>query len=140
MAAGGSVYEAWEERRGVEERRRLAAAAAAAGKAKGGGVEGQVEEEEEEEYVGKGKGKSKDSSRRVRREEEEGGERGEGTQEPREGLGDGVVSPAKRDQQPALGPLVLLACRHIYHQSCLEALLEKDEEGKVGEYRCPIDG
>ena len=133
MAAGGRVYEAWEERRELEERRRLAAAATAAGK-------GKEDEEEEEEYVGKGKGKSKDPSRRVRREEEEGGERGEVTQDPREGLGDGVVSPAKRDQQPALGPLVLLACRHIYHQSCLEALLEKDEEGKVEEYRCPIDG
>ena len=141
VAAGGMVYEAWEERRGVEERRRLAAAAA--GKGKGVGGEGKEDEEEEEEYVGKGKGKSKDSSRRVRREEEEGGEGGEGgeaKQDPREGPGDGVVSPAKRDQQPALGPLVLLACRHIYHQSCLEALLKKDEEGKVEEYRCPIDG
>lgn len=49
-------------------------------------------------------------------------------------------------QQPALGPLVLLACRHIYHQSCLDTLLanerERDREGtgKDGKYRCPIDG
>jgi hypothetical protein len=50
------------------------------------------------------------------------------------------LSPRKKDQQPALGPLVLLACRHIYHQNCLEGLLAKDGFGKEREYRCPIDG
>lgn len=47
-------------------------------------------------------------------------------------------------------PLVVLACRHIYHQSCLEALQPRDEltgarrhvdeYGREREYRCPIDG
>jgi hypothetical protein len=52
--------------------------------------------------------------------------------------------------QPAYRPLVVLACRHIYHQSCLEALQPRDEVtgarrhvdeyGREREYRCPIDG
>ncbi|CAN8101378.1 unnamed protein product [Discula destructiva] len=47
-------------------------------------------------------------------------------------------------------PIVVLACRHIYHQSCLEALQLKDQidgarrhvddYGREREYRCPIDG
>lgn len=46
--------------------------------------------------------------------------------------------------------LVVLACRHIYHQSCLEALQSHDQAdgagrrvddyGREREYRCPIDG
>lgn len=43
-----------------------------------------------------------------------------------------------------LGPLVVLACRHVYHQSCLDALQEKQETtgglGREREYKCPIDG
>ncbi|PNY24532.1 Vacuolar protein sorting-associated protein 8 [Tolypocladium capitatum] len=50
-----------------------------------------------------------------------------------------VGGPGK---DPPLGPLVVLACRHIYHQRCLEGLQEKHENGVSGrerEYRCPID-
>ncbi|KAK1829489.1 hypothetical protein QBC39DRAFT_356677 [Podospora conica] len=50
-------------------------------------------------------------------------------------------------QQAVLGPLVVLACRHIYHQSCLEEIQTKQggqgDSGRLGkeaEYRCPIDG
>lgn len=59
-----------------------------------------------------------------------------------------------------LGPLVVLACRHVYHQSCLEQLQEQEEQrqreqhkkGAIGltinlwknegerEFKCPIDG
>lgn len=49
-------------------------------------------------------------------------------------------APAK---DAPLGPLVVLACRHIYHQSCLDSLQEKQENGVIGrerEYKCPIDG
>lgn len=47
------------------------------------------------------------------------------------------------DRETPLGPLVVLACRHIYHQGCLDALQEKQgQAGREhdGEYRCPIDG
>ena len=52
-------------------------------------------------------------------------------------------------KDPPLGPLVVLACRHIYHQSCLDAVQEKQESGVSGserhrerdrDYKCPIDG
>lgn len=65
-------------------------------------------------------------------------------QEPNGGLGAAVSNPQTTQ------PLVVLACRHIYHQSCLEALQPKDEltgarrhvdeYGREREYRCPIDG
>ncbi|KAL7901951.1 Golgi CORVET complex core vacuolar protein 8 domain-containing protein [Trichoderma sp. SZMC 28014] len=48
---------------------------------------------------------------------------------------------ANKDQ--LLGPLVVLACRHIYHQTCLDALQEKQENGILPrdlDYKCPIDG
>ncbi|KFY84186.1 hypothetical protein V500_09518 [Pseudogymnoascus sp. VKM F-4518 (FW-2643)] len=46
-----------------------------------------------------------------------------------------------------LGPLVVFACRHLYHRQCLEAALAKKAEGTWKEplhdgreFRCPIDG
>lgn len=42
-----------------------------------------------------------------------------------------------------LGPLLVLACRHIYHQRCLEAVQLQADTGDpddVREFRCPIDG
>lgn len=68
----------------------------------------------------------------------------ESVQQPAAGLGVANQSP----QGPQ--PLIVLACRHIYHQSCLEALQPRDEltgarrhvdeYGREREYRCPIDG
>ncbi|KAG7292904.1 hypothetical protein NEMBOFW57_002949 [Staphylotrichum longicolle] len=80
---GGMVYEAWEERRGVEERRRgggvrgrwgvefrgVAGAAAAAAAGEG---ERRGRREDEEEYSGKGKGKGKSLAPRAVQAEEEG--------------------------------------------------------------------
>jgi hypothetical protein len=43
--------------------------------------------------------------------------------------------------QQDLGPLIVLACRHIYHQTCLEAMQTEDAHGSdEREFRCPIDG
>ena len=158
VQGGRGVWEAWEV---AEERRRVGRGVrgirggGAAGGERGGmgvgvgviagagaGRGGGEGDGEEEVYVGKGKGKGKDLSPRLRQGDEEGeggGGRGEeGKRDPREG--EGAVSGTKKDQPPVLGPLVLLACRHIYHQSCLETLLAKDGLGKETEYRCPIDG
>ncbi|KAH0492545.1 hypothetical protein TgHK011_007493 [Trichoderma gracile] len=49
----------------------------------------------------------------------------------------------KSSKDQVLGPLVVLACRHIYHQTCLDALQEKQENGVLPrelDYKCPIDG
>ena len=88
---GAAVVDAWEERRGVEERRRR-----------------------ERGAVGKGKGKAAEVG--------VGGEDGE--------------AEARRGQ--TVDQLVLLACRHIYHRKCIDALQEEGDGH--GEYRCPIDG
>lgn len=148
----GNVFEAWEEKKALEERRRtqrkgMMAPPGAVGKGSGfglgsglGGVGGGGED-----YPGKGKGK--DLSPRLRQEEGQGHDDGPNKRDPREGLlhdndmeNAGGAAGLPHREQPKLGPLVLLACRHIYHQSCLEALLAKDGYGKEKEYRCPIDG
>ncbi|KAL7908762.1 Golgi CORVET complex core vacuolar protein 8 domain-containing protein [Trichoderma velutinum] len=52
-----------------------------------------------------------------------------------------IAGKSNKDQ--VLGPLVVLACRHIYHQTCLDALQEKQENGVLPrelDYKCPIDG
>lgn len=44
-------------------------------------------------------------------------------------------------KKPELGPLVVLACRHTYHQSCLERIQGEENAGLEGrEFKCPIDG
>lgn len=51
---------------------------------------------------------------------------------------------SRQNNDQDLGPLVVLACRHIYHQSCLEAVQLEDtstdahHDGR--EFKCPIDG
>jgi hypothetical protein len=144
---GAKIYEAWEERKALEEKRRLQRQGGklviSAGRGGGGGNEGVGGAQEELEYTGKGKGK--DLSTAVRQPQEEEAEEGgvgpeKGKQDPRDGVDDNGAASSRKTDQPALGSLVLLACRHIYHQSCLEALLAKDGHGKGTEYRCPIDG
>jgi vacuolar protein sorting-associated protein 8 len=63
---------------------------------------------------------------------------------PNAGDGSGAGSQLELGAQKELEPLVVLACRHIYHQSCLEAI-QAGKEVPVGisdgrEFRCPIDG
>lgn len=61
-------------------------------------------------------------------------------------------TPATRPLQKPLGPLVVFACRHIYHRDCLDEILAQEEAsglvaasdrrrrtGMEREYRCPID-
>jgi hypothetical protein len=110
--AGGSVFEAWEDKQAVEEdvrkQRQMRLAERAKGKAG--------------ESDGKDKGKSLDTR-------------------PSSMLIESDTAAAGKEAP--LGPLVVLACRHIYHQSCLDSLQERQENGIVGrerEYRCPVDG
>ncbi|KAI1862847.1 uncharacterized protein JN550_009994 [Neoarthrinium moseri] len=135
----GNVFEAWETKQAVEDKKReerqLAKAAIGApaerGKGKAetprklldNGLEGMAAEE--------------DSSNATEHTKI-------GTAENPATNG-GQNSP-RRDQP--LGPLVVLACRHIYHQSCLDQLQAQkgeshrsvDDYGREREYRCPIDG
>lgn len=83
--------------------------------------------------------------------EPEGHTQVEDTQNPdAAGLqGDEGLDPAEQHRQNPQ-PLVVLSCRHIYHQSCIEALQPRedmmggrrhvDDFGREREYRCPIDG
>merc|ERR1712000_378241 len=44
-------------------------------------------------------------------------------------------------KKEVLGPLVVLACRHVYHQVCLDAVQDRQGDGgREREYKCPIDG
>ncbi|KAL7620288.1 Vacuolar protein sorting-associated protein 8 [Parahypoxylon ruwenzoriense] len=142
----GNVFEAWEEKQAIEKKKReekktaLTGQTATRGKAKADPLERQVEP-----YNGKGKGKGTDTGGPGSSGEQDGS----GKQEAREAAveSNGDVYKQRKDQP--LGPLVVLACRHIYHKACLDALQAKrvtenhrevDEFGRETEYRCPIDG
>lgn len=113
--AGAAVFEAWEDRQAIEDKRRKERQADVSERAKG--------DVGEADHGAKGKGIEMRASSMVP-------ESGESS-----GAGTGKDRPVE--------PLVVLACRHIYHQSCLDSLQERQENGDVGrerEYRCPIDG
>lgn len=115
--SGGAVFEAWEDKQAVEDRRRKERKAQATERAIGRTTA-------ERDSKGKGKGKSLDTR-------------------PSSVLIESVTVEPASGKDPPLGPLVVLACRHIYHQSCLDAVLEKQNGGRAGherEYKCPIDG
>ncbi|QPG96023.1 hypothetical protein C2857_002909 [Epichloe festucae Fl1] len=110
--AGGSVFEAWEDKQAAEDAARRVRKIRFSERAKGKPGESDV----------KNKGKSLDTR-------------------PSSMLIESEAGVAGKDA--LLGPLVVLACRHIYHQSCLDALQEKQENGVIGrerEHKCPIDG
>lgn len=68
----------------------------------------------------------------------EDGGKGKG-KAPAEVGAEGVeTGDAGAEARAPLDQLVLLACRHIYHRKCIDALQEEGEGH--GEYRCPIDG
>ncbi|KAG5929139.1 hypothetical protein E4U42_006962 [Claviceps africana] len=112
--AGGSVFEAWEDKQLAEEAARRDRKLWLAEKAKGKTGKSNVSN--------KGKGPDmRPSSSSMPAEPD--------------------ASAGGRDAP--LGPLVVLACRHVYHQSCLDSLQEKQETNGTGrerEYKCPIDG
>ncbi|KAI3324556.1 Golgi CORVET complex core vacuolar protein 8-domain-containing protein [Xylariaceae sp. AK1471] len=147
----GNVFEAWEEKQAIEDSRRVEkkATAAIAATAEMSSARGKSKAEvpqQPEAYLGKGKGKSAESA------SQQGPSGGATAQDEDPHEESAVVvngnATSVRNNQP-LGPLVVLACRHIYHQSCLDALQEQrkgerhrtvDEFGREREYRCPIDG
>jgi vacuolar protein sorting-associated protein 8 len=121
----GDVFSKWEERQELDTKRRKERRSELAG--------GQVERGKGRAHVRNtskssivetsiGKGKGATTGGAVDTEEE-----GQET----EGQDQAVV-------QQDLGPLVVLACRHIYHQSCLEAM--EVDAAPDREFRCPIDG
>lgn len=144
----GNVFEAWEEKQAMENKKREEKKAAdARGKNK---VE--PPPKDAETYQGKGKGKSTDTSGGGPSSSE--GQAANGVQDVQGPAAEanGDVYGRRKDQQP-LGPLVVLACRHIYHKACLDTLQAKRGEGENGTghrevddfghevaYRCPIDG
>ena len=165
----GNVFEAWEERQAEGERQRLQKKILMSpinlddrGKGRSGGSS--LASPIEEDYNGNGKGKGRDLSPRFEALDVRHGNELNGHNEPvrdgdvklqssggAPGLGassaNSECSPLSPGQGGALlGPLVVLACRHIYHQSCLEELQMKEaiqkggRHGKEAEYRCPIDG
>ncbi|KAI5467315.1 Golgi CORVET complex core vacuolar protein 8-domain-containing protein [Mariannaea sp. PMI_226] len=111
--SGGMVFEAWEDKQADEEKRRRERLADHADRAKGNNGESDS----------KSKGKGVDTR-------------------PSSMLMEPADANAANGKQQPLGPLVVLACRHIYHQSCLDALQERQENGagRERDYRCPIDG
>lgn len=123
----GNVFEAWEEKQAIEEKRRQERRAQV-GKGKGAMAHGV--EMSDADPKGKGKAKGKETVLSNQRETHGG-----------EGDDAGQVNGKE-----TLGPLVVFACRHIYHQSCLEALQEKagwtatHDHGREREFRCPVDG
>ena len=128
-----------EERRRSERKARSAGGSTEGGKPKAE----DVGEASRVTHDVKGKGKGVESTEAEADDpsgETEANDTGVGTE----------VTRGERDYQP-LGPLVVLACRHAYHQMCLDALQAQqdsngegrrrpDEYSREREYRCPIDG
>jgi hypothetical protein len=126
--AAGDIFKKWEEkqaREAIAREERRAGMQVERGK---GRAKAQVNPTEEisGEDAGKGKGKGK----------------GDGESPPASTKKSKPVGMESQDKD--LDPLIVLACRHIYHQSCLEAVQTDDPSGDVlregREFRCPIDG
>ncbi|KAM0335359.1 hypothetical protein ACHAQA_000404 [Verticillium albo-atrum] len=144
----GNVFEAWEEKQAAEEERqseRKALLASNADRSKGKGAAARSGAAQDDPR-GKGKGGSSHGSEQAN---EGTGTKADDASDDDEGVTDPAV---KSPREQPLGPLVVLACRHIYHQACLDALQAQQDangEGKhrmsveanhAREYRCPVDG
>lgn len=138
----GDVFSKWEERRELEEHRRKIKRTVSSGGApeRGKGVASarsdslpKAEWESNRNGQSKGKGNNLDQA-------SAGGPRKE-----MDGQQDDNDNEDEATGSQDLGPLVVLACRHIYHQACLEAIQTNDDGAKNlihdgKEFRCPIHG
>lgn len=148
---GLSIYEAWEAKQAAETERRNEKKRAILMASRGGLDRGKGKDNGEAHAAGKGKDRLAPSSPLLELPDRSGGP-GRRTPSPRPGQlaprgGDGDLGPNKDGDvginvaadggltvpgnvvgghlppsAAALGPLVLFACRHIYHQGCLDAL------------------
>ncbi|KAI0473640.1 Golgi CORVET complex core vacuolar protein 8-domain-containing protein [Xylariaceae sp. FL0804] len=165
---GNNVFEAWEERQRAERERRAErktmkdvdvrgkdrAAESARARPDGDYYHGYSGNGN-----GKGKGKSAEADSHPHPNQSGAAPGGAGDAARQADDVNGDVGPRRttdhqqqQQQPPPLGPLVVLACRHIYHQRCLDALQGPaaedggggqrtvDEYGRERAYRCPIDG
>lgn len=122
----GDIFTKWEEREELDRKRRKERIAELAG--------GNPER-------GKGRAHVRNTSKASATEIIK--HRAKGAGDVDMGEGDHVDGQGDSIAPPELGPLVVLACRHIYHQSCLEAMQVDDATGGLQdgrEFKCPIDG
>ncbi|TVY35321.1 Vacuolar protein sorting-associated protein-like protein [Lachnellula subtilissima] len=118
----GDVFSKWEERQELDRKRRKERKSELAG--------AQVERGKERAHV-------RNRSSIVETPKRKGkGTATDGAVDTEEGQETDGQDEAVAQQD--LGPLVVLACRHIYHESCLEAM--QVDESPDREFRCPIDG
>ncbi|KAI8241429.1 Vacuolar protein sorting-associated protein 8-like protein [Colletotrichum sp. SAR 10_96] len=133
----GNVFEAWEEKQARDEQHKAERKTAADERGKGKAAPA-AGEASQAAYSSKGKGKAAAGVSAPAGVEAAAVE--EGVDAQKDAIG--------RPKEQPLGPLVVLACRHIYHQTCLDAYQARPEvEGETRridsharEYRCPIDG
>jgi hypothetical protein len=116
----GNVFGKWEEREALDLLRREERRALLSGEDGTRGKQRASKSTEDNGAAVSGKGKGKDSDTAAVDEE----------------VREGAIGEKDLD----LGPLVVLACRHIYHQKCLEAVQVGNASNDGREFRCPIDG
>ncbi|TAQ84744.1 hypothetical protein B7494_g6929 [Chlorociboria aeruginascens] len=100
----GDVFSQWEEKQELDlKQRKEKFAALSGGNMERGKGRAHTRNESKPSIVevDKGKGKNEDSEEEIGQTAERG--------------------------QPNLGPLVVLACRHVYHQTCLEAVQQAED-------------
>lgn len=141
--ASGDVFYQWEERQKLEEQKRKNKRTILSGGAtdRGKGVVparsvNSLKGGEESSGSGNGKGKGKGNSM---------GEESAGHRINMNGQPDDNDNNDEAKFRQELGPLVVLACRHIYHRACLEQIQTGGNAGRDGlhdgmEFSCPIDG
>lgn len=160
----GNIFEAWEERRAAERARR-AERKKGPGVAAGGDDRGKRKEDSTVAIAagdapaassskGRGKGQDGDDASPTNGGSDAAGQQQQDSpdgQDDQDGQDGDTAQAQSKDKPP--GPLVVLACRHMYHQSCLDALQARmeqngaapgrqhvDDYGRGREYKCPIDG
>lgn len=125
----GNVFEAWEDKQASDGRKRSAkqvALRAATDRWKGAASGDLVGALDAPAATGKGKGKSIEMISELPPQQQQQSDQIDGNTDSRkDGIDDSqAVGPDGGVEKSAqsLGPLVVLACRHIYHQRCLDML------------------
>lgn len=126
----GDIFTKWEEREEQDLKRRKERRSEQAGgqaeRGKGRAHTRNISKASIPDVSNKRKGKV--AANDGNEDEEDGAEQGNGQDDA--------------EVQHDLGPLVVLACRHIYHQSCLEDMQAEEDRADPDsrEFKCPIDG
>ena len=127
--AGGQIWDAWRKRRTLEIKQLQRKANETSTKAGKGKAIDNAREDDEDDNDNNDNNAEENRARNCKQQQQSG----EMTSGSTPSVPGGSAEPKSDRQPPVVGPVILFACRHLYHQSCLQKRKSEGEKEQEDE-------